>query len=98
VSEVVDEEFAAGFEEGADFGEEEFVVFHMFEEFDAEDAVEGVSPIRTAEVVGGDVASDDCEVLEAFFRSDGVDVLFLGAGVGEGCYLRVGEDFGKVEG
>ena len=35
------EEFAAGFEEGGDFGEEELVVFHVLEEFDAEDAVVG---------------------------------------------------------
>jgi hypothetical protein len=47
--------------------------------------------------VGGDVAGDDFEVLEAGFLGLAVDVLFLGARVGEGGDLAVGEDFGEVE-
>ena len=46
---------------------------------------------------GGDVAGDDFEVLEAGFLGLAVDVLFLGARVGEGGDLAVGEDFGEVE-
>ena len=41
MAEVVHEEFAAWFEEGVDFRQEELVVLHVFEELDAEDAVEG---------------------------------------------------------
>ena len=70
----------------------------MFEEFDAEHAVVGAFLRGGGEVVGGDVAGDDLEVLEAGLLRDGVDVLFLGAGVGEGGDLAVGEDFGEVEG
>ena len=40
VAEVVHEEFSAGFEKGVDFGEEELVVFHVFEEFDTQYSVE----------------------------------------------------------
>lgn len=95
--EEVHEEFSAGFEEGGDFREEELVVFHVLEEFDAEDAVVGSFLWGSREGVGGDVAGDDFEVLEAGFLGLAVDVLFLGARVGEGGDLAVGEDFGEVE-
>jgi hypothetical protein len=50
------------------------------------------------EFVVHDVACHDAQVLEAFGRGDGVNVLFLGARVGEAGYGAVGEDFGEVEG
>lgn len=94
--EQVHEEFPAGFEEGGDFGEEELVVFHVLEELDAEDAVVGSFLRGVGEGVGGDVAGDDFEVFETRFGSLAVYVLFLGARVGEGGDLAVGEDFGEV--
>jgi hypothetical protein len=93
----VHEEFAAGFEEGGDFGEEELVVFHVLEEFDAEDAVVGAFLGCSREGVGGDVAGDYFEVGEAGVLGLAVDVGFLGARVGEGGDVAVGEDFGEVE-
>jgi hypothetical protein len=62
VAEVVHEEFAGRLEEGVNFGHEEFVVFHVFEEFDAEDAVEGVFQVCASEGVGSDVSCDDRQV------------------------------------
>jgi hypothetical protein len=64
VREQVHEEFAAGFEEGGDFGEELLVVFHVLEELDAEHAVIGAFLGRVGEGVCGDVAGDDFEVCE----------------------------------
>ena len=69
----------------------------MLEELDAEDAVVGAFLGRVGEGVGGDVAGDDFEVCEAGLFGAVVDVLFLGARVGEGGDLAVGEDFGEVE-
>ena len=97
VREQVHEEFAAGFEEGGDFGEELLVVFHVLEELDAEHAVVGTFLRRAGEGVGGDIAGDDFEVLEAGFVRAAVDVLFLRARVGEGGDVAVGEDLGEVE-
>jgi hypothetical protein len=97
VREQVHEEFAAGFEEGGDFGEEQLVVFHVLEELDAEHAVVGSLLGSVGEGVCGDVAGDDFEVLETGFLSAGVNVLFLCARVGEGGDVAVGEDFGEVE-
>lgn len=94
MSEEMDEEFAAGFEEGGDFGEEELVVLHVLKELDAEDAVVGAFLRRIGKGVHGDIASDDFEVFEACFLGCAVDVLFLRARVGEGGDLTVGEDFG----
>ena len=71
----------------------------MLEEFDGEYAVEGsLEGSGGGEVVSGDVASDDVEVGEVLLAGEGVDVLFLGARVGEGGYVGVGVDFGQVEG
>lgn len=97
VREQVHEELAAGLEQGGDFGEEEFVVLHVLEELDAEDAVVGSLLRRAGERVRGDVAGDDLEVFEAGFLRLAVDVLLLRARVGEGGDLAVGEDFGEVE-
>jgi hypothetical protein len=97
VREQVHEEFAAGFEEGGDFGEEELVVFHVLEEFDAEHTVVGAFLGSVGEGVCGDVAGDDFEVFETGFLGLRVDVLFLRARVGECGDVAVGEDFGEVE-
>jgi hypothetical protein len=97
VREKVHEEFTAGLEERGDFGEEEFVVLHVLEELDAEDAVVSSFLGRSGEGVRGDIAGDDFEVFETGFLGAGVDVLFLRARVGEGGDLAVGEDFGEVE-
>ena len=97
VREEVHEELSAGFEQRGDFGEEEFVVFHVLEELDAEDAVVGAFLGRAGKGVGGDVAGDDFEVFETCFLSLTVDVLLLRARVREGGDLAVGEDFGEVE-
>jgi hypothetical protein len=97
VREQVHEEFAAGFEEEGDFGEQLLVVFHVLEELNAEHAVVGAFLGRVGERVGGDVAGDDFEVFETGFLGAGVDVFFLRARVGEGCDVAVGEDFGEVE-
>ena len=96
VREQVHEELAAGFQQGGDFGEEQLVVLHVLEELDAEDAVVGAFLRGLGEGVGGDIACDDFEILEVVFAGLRVDVLFLGAGVGEGGDLAVGEDFGEV--
>ena len=90
------EEFAAGFQQGGDFREQELVVLHVLEELDAEHAVVGAFLRGLGEGVGGDVACDDLEVGEVAFAGLGVDVLLLGARVGEGGDLAVGEDFGEV--
>jgi hypothetical protein len=97
VREQVHEEFAAGLQQGGDFGEEQLVVLHVLEELDAEDAVVGAFLRGLGEGVRGDVACDDLEVGEVVFAGLGVDVLLLGARVGEGGDLAVGEDFGEVE-
>jgi hypothetical protein len=96
VREQVHEKLAAGFQQGGDFGEEQLVVLHVLEEFDAEEAVVGAFLRGLGEGVRGDVACDDFEVLEVVFAGLRVDVLFLGARVGEGGDLTVGEDFGEV--
>jgi hypothetical protein len=96
VREQVHEEFAAGFQQGGDFREQELVVLHVLEELDAEHAVVGAFLWGLGEGVGGDVACDDLEVGEVAFAGLGVDVLLLGARVGEGGDLAVGEDFGEV--
>jgi hypothetical protein len=96
VREQVHEELAAGFQQGGDFGEELLVVLHVLEELDAEDAVVGAFLRGLGEGVGCDVACDDFEVGEVVFAGLGVDVLLLGARVGEGGDLAVGEDFGEV--
>ena len=83
-------------EPGSYFGHEDLVVFHVLEELDAEDAVVGAFLRGLGEGVGGDIACDDFEILEVVFAGLRVDVLFLGAGVGEGGDLAVGEDFGEV--
>lgn len=94
VREDVDEEFTAGLERVCDFGHEQGVVFHVFEELDAEDAVVdgGVEGVRH------DVAGHDGDVGEGFGGSGGVDVLLLSTGVGEGGDFAVGEELGEVEG
>jgi hypothetical protein len=97
VREQVHEEFAAGLPQGGDFGEEQLVVLHVLEELDAEDAVVGAFLRGLGEGVRGDVACDDLEVGEVVFAGLGVDVFLLGARVGEGGDLAVGEDFGEVE-
>ena len=66
----------------------------MLKELNGKDAV----VIFRLEFVVHDVACHDAEVLEAFGRGDGVNVLFLRARVGAAGYGAVGEDFGEVEG
>ena len=98
VREEMHEELAAGFQQGGDFGQKEFVVLHVLEHLDAEDAVEFSCEGSGGEGVGADVAGYDGEVGEVLARGDAVDVLFLGGRVGEGGYGGGGEDLGEVEG
>jgi hypothetical protein len=90
VRENVHKELPTWFERARDFGHEERVVLHVFEELDGEDAVVDLC----VEFMVYNVAGDDGEVLEALGSGDGVDVLFLRARVGEAGYAAVGEDFG----
>jgi hypothetical protein len=94
VRENVHKQLPTWFEGARDFGHEERVVLHVFEEFDGEDAVVDCC----VEFMVYNIAGNDGEVLEALGRGDGVDVLFLRARVGEAGYAAVGEDFGQVEG
>lgn len=75
--EEVDKELSCGLEKGGYFGHQQLVVLHVLEELDAEDAVEFLFERRAAEVVGGDVAGDYLEILEASFLRLRVDVLLL---------------------
>lgn len=52
----------------------------MLEKLDTDDAIVFVR----FEFVCDDIAGDDAQVLETFGGGDGVDVLLLGARVGEG--------------
>jgi hypothetical protein len=97
VGEDVHEELSGGFEEGGDFLQEELVVLHVFEELDAEDAVEGASEGGVGELVGRYVAGDDFEVGELVFLRDAVDILLLRSRVAERCDAGVGKDFGEIE-
>lgn len=65
----------------------------MLEELDADDAIVLVG----LEFVGYDVARDDAEVCKVFRDGDGVDVLLLGARVGESCDFGIWEEFGHEE-
>jgi len=94
VREDVHEEFAAWFQGPAYFGHQQRIVLHVLEELDGEDAVVDFG----VEFMVYHVAGYDGQVLEALGGGDGVDVLFLGARVGEAGYAAVGEDFGEVEG
>jgi hypothetical protein len=87
-------QLASWFESAADLCHEQRVVLHVLKELNGKDAV----VLFRLEFVVHDVAGHDAEVLEAFGRGDGVNVLFLRARVGEAGYGAVGEDFGEVEG
>lgn len=94
VREDVDKKLSGRFQGARYFGEEEFVVFHVFEEFDRDDAV----VCRGGEFMVYDVSCDDGEIGQGFGRGDAVDVGLLRARVGEGGYLGVRKDFGEEEG
>lgn len=95
MAEDVDEQTRFGpiFEPRSHLLEEQRVVFHVFEHFDAEDAVEG----GFGEVVRFDVARVYFEVLESAFGRDRVDVDLLRSRVGQSADARFGIPFGQKE-
>ena len=92
--ENVREEHPTGLQPARDVGEEALVIFEVLKHLDGDDAVE----LRGGGVEDVDVGRDDREVGETTLLRLGVDVLFLGAGVGDRGDLRAGELFGVVEG
>ena len=83
-----------GFEGETAFGEEGFVVFYVFEEFDGEDTIVGLD----GEFVGNDVGCYGGYVGEREGRGEGRNVVGLGVRVGEGGYVGGGELLGEIEG
>ena len=93
VGKNVDEEFAIGVKPTGDFGEEPLVIFHMFEHFDTDNAIEGRGEVEVVHIGG-----EDGQIFQASEGGLGIDVFLLGARIGHARDLGRGIFFCHPEG
>ena len=93
VVEDVNESLPLGLQRPRNLGHEQFIILHVLEELDRDDAIKRLR----FELVIHHIARDDLQILQPLFFGLPIDVELLRLRIRESSDLRVGEHFRKVE-